>query len=176
VNEIIAKKTLELQMKRITLILFMLCLTLPLFSQDKKVEDKKVKEINLSTEKLEGRAKIGVALGYPSGLVFGYRLANYLEVNALAGSYYNGFTLGGNLLFTLADINIKDQIFPLSVGPQLNVTLGDNFNMSVLGLLRWEYTFEEIPLNLYIEAGPGVSFINDIDFDWAVSLGVRYVF
>ncbi len=154
----------------------MISLVLPIFGQNKKVEDKEIKEINLNTESLEGRAKAGVALGYPSGLVFGYRLANYLEINVLAGTLYNGFTLGGNLMFTLADIMIKDQPFPLSLGPQLNVNMGNEFNMSVLGLLRWEYTFEEIPLNLYIEAGPGISFLKGVDLDWSTSLGIRYVF
>jgi hypothetical protein len=79
-------------------------------------------------------------------------------------------------MFTLADIMIKDQPFPLSLGPQLNVNMGNEFNMSVLGLLRWEYTFEEIPLNLYIEAGPGISFLKGVDLDWSTSLGIRYVF
>jgi len=163
-------------MRKIILLLLITCISLPVFSQEKKLEDKKIKEINLNTENLEGRAKIGVALGYPSGIVFGYHLANYLEVNALAGSYYDGFTLGGNILFMLADIKIKDQSFPLSAGPQLNVSFGNDFKMSALGIVRWEYTFEEVPLNLYIEAGPGVTFIKDVDFSWAASLGIRYVF
>jgi hypothetical protein len=163
-------------MKKRVLIILMICLVLPVFGQNKKVEDKEIKEINLNTESLEGRAKAGVALGYPSGLVFGYRLANYLEINALVGSFYDGFTLGGNMLFTLVDVMIKDQPFPLSAGPQLYVNLGDDFNMSALGIVRWEYDFKEVPLNLYIEGGPGLSFMDGIDFVWSSALGVRYVF
>ncbi|MBF9017380.1 MULTISPECIES: hypothetical protein [unclassified Oceanispirochaeta] len=163
-------------MKKTILLILLICLTIPVFAEDKKVEDKEIKEITLSTKDLEGRAKIGVALGYPSGVVFGYRLANFLETNVLLGSFYNGFTIGGNLLFTIADIKIKDQSFPLSLGPQLNFHMGEEFDMSLMGFLRWEYTFEEIPLNLYIEGGPGMFFIQGIDLTWSTSLGVRYVF
>lgn len=154
----------------------MISLSLPVFSENKAVEDKEIKEISLNSEKLEDRAKIGIALGYPSGVVFGYRLANYLEVNALAGTFYDGFTLGGNLMFTIADIKIKEQSFPLSLGPHVNFHFGDKFDMSLMGFIRWEYTFEEIPLNLYIEGGPGMFFIQGIDLTWSTSFGVRYVF
>jgi len=163
-------------MRKIILSILLICLAFPVAAQDKKVEDKEIKEINLNTEDLEGKAKIGAALGYPSGLVFGYHLANYLEVNALAGSYFNGFTLGANVLFTIADVKIKDQSFPLSLGPQLNVSFGNDMSMALLGLIRWEYSFEEIPLNLYIEAGPGMTFSKGGDFTWASSLGIRYIF
>lgn len=163
-------------MKKTLLMILLICLALPAISEEKKVNDKEIKEINLSTESLEGRAKIGIALGYPSGIVFGYRLANYLETNFLIGSFYKGFTIGGNLLFTVADIKIKDQSFPLSLGPHVNFHFGDTFDMSLMGFLRWEYTFQEIPLNLYIEGGPGIFFVQGPDFTWSTSLGIRYVF
>ena len=163
-------------MKKIVLTLIMASLLLPLYADEQLVEDKEVKEINLSTAPLEGRAKAGIALGYPTGLVFGYRLANWMEVNALAGTYFNGFTLGGNVLFTVADIKIKEKSFPLSIGPQVNADFGDEFGMSVLGMVRWEHSFEEIPLNLYIEGGAGVSIIDKFGVAWAASLGARYVF
>ncbi|MDC7234190.1 MAG: hypothetical protein PQJ58_13230 [Spirochaetales bacterium] len=163
-------------MKRVLLSLLLISLIIPAFAEEKKVEDKEIREINVSTENLEGRAKIGVAIGYPSGLVFGYRLANYLEANLLAGSFYNGFTLGGNLMFTVADIKIKEQSFPLSLGPQVNFHFGKDFNMSLMGFIRWEYTFEEIPLNLYLEGGPGLYFLQGPELTWSTSLGVRYVF
>lgn len=163
-------------MKRTVLVILMFCLIFPLFADDKKVEDKEIKEISLDTKNLEDRAKIGVALGYPSGVVFGYRLANFLEVNALLGTFYNGFTVGGNLMFTIADIKIKDQSFPLSLGPHVNFHMGDNFDMSLMGFIRWEYTFEDIPLNLYLEGGPGIFLLQGIDLTWSTSLGIRYVF
>lgn len=163
-------------MKKTVLVLLMICLIFPVFAEEKKVEDKEIKEINLSTQSLEGRAKIGLALGYPSGFVFGYRLANFLEANALLGTFYDGFTIGGNLMFTIADIKIKDQSFPLSIGPHVNFHLGENFDMSLMGFIRWEYSFEEIPLNLYLEGGPGMFFIQGIDLTWSTSVGVRYIF
>jgi hypothetical protein len=163
-------------MKKILLTLFMASLLFPLTAEEQLVEDREVREIELSTAPLEGRAKAGVALGYPTGLVFGYRLANWVEVNALAGTYFDGFTLGGNMLFTLADIKIRERSFPLSVGPQVNAEFGNDFGMSVLGMVRWEHTLEEIPLNLYLEGGAGVSLIDEFGLAWAASLGIRYVF
>ncbi len=163
-------------MKKIALILILASTLLPLYAVEQLVEDRDVKEIEFSTAPLEGRAKAGVAVGYPTGLVFGYRLANWVEVNALAGTYFDGFTLGGNMLFTLADISIKGSSFPLSVGPQVNAEFGNDFGMSVLGMVRWEHTLEEIPLNLYLEGGAGVSLIDSFGLAWAASLGIRYVF
>lgn len=163
-------------MKKTVLVILMICLIFPVFAEEKKVEDKEIKEISLDAKNLEDRAKIGVALGYPSGVVFGYRLANFLEANALLGTFYDGFTIGGNLMFTIADIKIKDQSFPLSLGPHLNFHMGDSFDMSLMGFIRWEYTFEDIPLNLYLEGGPGVFLLQGIDWTWSTSLGIRYVF
>jgi hypothetical protein len=163
-------------MKRTVLLIVMISLIFPVFAEEKKVDDKEIKEISLDAKNLEGRAKIGVALGYPSGIVFGYRLANFLEANALLGTFYDGFTIGGNLMFTIADIKIKDQSFPLSIGPHVNFHFGDSFDMSLMGFIRWEYTFEDIPLNLYLEGGPGMFFVQGIDMTWSTSVGVRYVF
>ncbi len=164
-------------MKKLLVILMLISLSAPLFAQENSLDDREIKEINLSTKNLEGRAKAGLALGYPTGFVFGYRAANFLEFNVLAGTFYNkDFTLGANMMFTIADIKIKGLSFPLSIGPQVNFHIGDKFDMSVMGFIRWEHTFEEIPLNLYIEGGPGMFFIQGFDFAWSTSLGVRYVF
>lgn len=144
--------------------------------KSKKYEDKSIPQINLSTEDLEGRAKAGLALGYPFGVTFGYKLANYMEVNIFAGSHFNDFSLGTNLLFTVVDINIKEAVFPLSLGPAVYFNIGDEFNMALGATVRGEYTFNETPLNLYLEITPGFSFISDFDFYMASSLGIRYVF
>jgi len=163
-------------MKKIIAALLLMSMAFTAFADDKKIEDKEIKQVNLSTESLEGRAKIGLALGYPLGIVFGYRVANYMEVNAFLGTHFSDFSMGANVLFTIADINIKDESFPLSIGPAVYFDFGKDFDMTVLGILRWEYTFKEIPLNLYIEGGPGFAFIQGFDFRWSSSLGVRYVF
>ncbi|OQY33007.1 MAG: hypothetical protein B6241_09210 [Spirochaetaceae bacterium 4572_59] len=157
--------------KYLTIFLFISLISASLYS-----EDKDIPQINLSTEDLEGRAKAGLALGYPFGLTFGYKLANYMEVNVFAGSHLNDFSLGTNLLFTVVDINIKEEMFPFSIGPAVYFNIDDDFNMAIAATVRGEYNFNEIPLNLYVEITPGFSFINDFDFYIASSLGIRYVF
>ena len=163
-------------MKRILIIIILHLIMLgPLFAE-KKQQDKEISRINLSTEELEGKAKAGLALGYPFGLTIGYKLANYLEINAFAGTHAGDFTLGSSLLFTLVTVEIKDEEFPLSVGPAVFCSFSDNFSMMAGAAVRCEYTFREIPLNLYLEVIPGLTLDKDLDFYLASSLGVRYVF
>ncbi len=162
-------------MRKIILIFLIIMVFYPVYVSA-QTKDKDIPEINLSTAELEGKAKAGLAIGYPTGLTFGYRLANYLEVNAFLGTHGNDFTLGSSLLFTLADIRISNQILPLSAGPAVFASFDNDFSLMAGGAVRWEYTFEDAPLNLYLEAVPGVILIGDIRFAMASSLGIRYVF
>jgi hypothetical protein len=162
-------------MKRLLILVLLTTVIFSVAAED-RYKDKEIREINLSTEDLEGKAKAGLALGYPFGFTFGYRPANYLELNLFAGTHFDNFTIGGSVLFTIANISIKDEIFPLSVGPALYSRFGDEYEMMAGAQIRWEYSFKEIPLNLYIQATPGFTFINDFGFDIASSLGVRYIF
>ncbi len=141
-----------------------------------KFQDKEIPEINLDTRELEGKAKAGLALGYPTGLTFGYRPANYLEVNAFAGTHGKDFTLGGSLLFTLVEIKIAQEMFPLSAGPAVYTSFSSDFSLMTGACVRWEYTFQDVPLNLYIQAVPGIIFISDFQFALKSSFAVRYVF
>ena len=162
-------------MRKIILFFLILLLLFPVFVSA-QTEDKDIPEINLSTAELEGKAKAGLAIGYPTGLTFGYRMANYLEANAFLGTHGKDFILGSSLLFTLADIRISDQILPLSAGPVVFAAFDNDFSLMAGGAVRWEYTFEDTPLNIYLEAVPGIILIGDIRFAMASSLGVRYVF
>ena len=130
-----------------------------------------------------GSFKAGVALGYPTGVTAGWRVTDKFELNALLGTKYYGFTIGITPLFTLVDLNIADQPFPLSVGPQVNINLG-GFGytaLDLLGVIRLEYTLKEIPLNFFIEGGAGVGLFmysgySTTYFSWSSAVGVRYVF
>jgi len=55
---------------------------------------------------------------------------------------------------------------------------GDSgFYLGVGGQIGIEYNFEEIPLNLSIDTRPMIGLINSYnDFNFALALGVRYVF
>ncbi len=152
----------------------------------------------------EGNVKAGAVFGSPTALTAGFRLSDLMEVNALlgigwgsGGSYYGGagFLVGANLLFTVVHIDINGQDFPLSLGPQVHFNIG-TYGMGIDALfdVRWEYTFENIPLNLFVEVGGGINwftytgdykFLNDapynstynaVNFKFLGTVGVRYVF
>ena len=67
---------------------------------------------------------------------------------------------------------------PLSLGPQVNFIVGSQFYLETVADLRLEYTFDDVPLNLFIEAGFGVRFfhVQPVEFAWNGGLGIRYVF
>lgn len=158
------------------MLLLLLCGGISAFAGESGSDKKDIPEIRLDTEELAGKAKAGLALGYPFGLTFAYRPAERLEINALAGTHYDGLTLGGSLLFTLAVVNIQGELFPLSLGPALYARIGKEFGLTGGAALRWEYSFTEIPLNLYVEAVPGVNFIDETSFYMGAAAGVRYIF
>ncbi|MDX9800715.1 MAG: hypothetical protein RBT69_05190 [Spirochaetia bacterium] len=137
------------------------------------------KDINLDKldKKLEGKGKIGLSLGYPTGITFGYQMTNFVEINTMLGLFaFDQFALGGSLLFTLADIVFKDNVFPLSFGPAVYLRTGDKLRTDVLGVLRLEHTFADEPLNVFIEAGAGLEVTPDTGFAGSGAIGIRYVF
>jgi hypothetical protein len=133
--------------------------------------------VKIDTKWLDERAKLGVALGEPLGLVFGYHFSKTFEANLLVGSRFDlkTFTFGGNGLFTLIDFQIGKQVFPFSVGPAVYFDFADSISMDALGVARIEYTFN-IPLNLYLEGGAGYTLFNRSGFAWTAAVGARYVF
>ena len=56
-------------------------------------------------------------------------------------------------------------VMPLSLGPQVSFILGDTFYMDVVGDVRLEYSFKDIP------------FFNDGEWiAWNGGIGARYIF
>jgi len=167
-------------MKRYAVLsLLVLLLAMPLMAKSSSVhKDKDIKTLEVPSD---GRAKIGLLMGMPSGITFGYSFSNWFEANLTAG-YNFMFTksaiISANGLFTLINIPIGDAgVMPLSLGPQINFILGDNFRMEIVGDLRLEYTFPDIPLNLFGEFGFGFRFFDKNDWiAWNGGIGVRYVF
>jgi hypothetical protein len=173
------------KMKRLLAILVIVLLALPAvtFADELGAElellkkDKEAKTVKVDTKWLENRAKLGLAIGKPWGLTFGYRFMKSFEGNLLVGSNFNmdGVIVGGSGLFTLVNFDIAGEIFPFSVGPAAHFNFFDPFTIDALGVARLEYTFD-IPLNLYLEGGAGISMLDDIEFAWTAAVAARYVF
>ena len=164
-------------MKKLLLVLVVLMLVSGALTAQSVKEDKEIKTLQAPPD---GRAKLGLLLGYPSGVTFGYRFSNWFEGNITAG-YNFIFTksalISANGLFTLVNIPIGDAgVMPLSLGPQVNFIFGNTFYIDIVADLRLEYTFANIPLNLFGEFGFGFRFFHNDWIAWNGGLGVRYVF
>jgi hypothetical protein len=167
-------------MKKMLTILLILAVAAASVSAKDVTEDREIK--TLSGEKLEGCVKAGLLVGMPSGATVGYRFSNWFESNLTAGYNFlfkDAAVVSANGLFTVVNIPAGDAgLLPLSVGPQVNFIFGDPFVFQIVGDVRLEYTFEDIPLNLFVEGGFGFQF-NDADNDWIAwnaGIGGRYVF
>jgi hypothetical protein len=164
--------------KIILLIIAVAVMAMPLAAQSVS-SDKDIKTLQAPPD---GRAKIGLLMGLPSGVTFGYRLSNWFELNLTAGYNFlfeQSAVISTNALFTLVNIPVgENQMMPLSLGPQVNFFLGSDFVMETVADLRLEYTFPNIPLNLFGEFGFGVRFFDDNNdwIAWNGGVGVRYVF
>lgn len=162
--------------KKTLLILSVLILAVGSLSAQSVTEDKEIKTLRAPSD---GKAKLGLLLGYPSGITFGYQFSNWFEANATVGSNFsNSVMISANGLFTIVNIPIGDAgVMPLSLGPQLNFLIGNNFYLDIVADLRLAYTFPKIPLNLFAEVGFGVRLFDSNEW-WSVNggVGVRYVF
>jgi hypothetical protein len=167
-------------MKRFLILLSIVVFAAPLAFADELELLKKgdtVKTVKIDSSWLENRAKLGLALGTPWGVTFGYHFSEKFEGNFLIGSTFkvDGVTAGGSGLFTLVNLDISDEIFPLSAGPAAYFHFADPFGIDILGVVRIEYTFG-IPLNLYLEGGGGVEVLDEVGFAYTIAAAARYVF
>ena len=165
-------------MKKTVLVLVLLTLALTGVWSQSVSEDKEVRTLSVPED---GRFKLGLLMGVPSGITAGYRFSNWFEANLTGGYnflFINSGIISANTLFTLANIPLGDAgVLPLSVGPQVNFIIGNTFYIELVGDIRLEYTFQEIPLNLFGEFGFGFRFFDDGTWiAWNGGLGVRYVF
>jgi len=166
-----------------------LCLSLLLAFTALYAEGEDVKTIDLDTRRLEGKVKAGVSLGYPLGLTAGYRFTDLFELNATLGTDYDSFIFGANGLFTVAKLKVEGELFPVSIGPGFNFDVDDkdynkhddndddhHVHLDILCILRFEYDFEDIPLNLFIEGGAGIRTWEDLGPAGSFAVGARFIF
>ncbi len=173
-----------MKFRSLLLVIFLAGSVLPLFSQDislfegKDLKNRDVETINLN-EAGRDKLKLGISLGYPvTGLTAGWNAGKSMELDLLVGSWnYDSFCLGGSIMFSLVDLEIGTEIFPLTAGPFLYTGVSNNYlSLGMGGVARMEYTFD-FRLNLYLESGLGVVLQNgSANMTIPFSLGIRYVF
>jgi len=129
----------------------------------------------------KGKVKAGLELAMPvTGLTAGYHMSEKMEFNLLIGSMldFSQITLGANLMYTMVNLDIQDQIFPLNLGPVFYATFGSEVWLSLGAELRLEYDFD-FPLNLYVMSGLIYNISRDDGddpFSFPFGIGARYIF
>lgn len=160
--------------------------TKPVFCEEMLLtKDRDIKTISVDEKNIHNKLKAGLVFGYPLGVTAGYRFSNFFELNGTIGTDYNHLTTGINGLFTLFNLKIYHEVFPVSFGPAVYTHFNQYENNSgydryvrvdLLGVFRIEYSFEDIPLNLFLEAGLGLQIIKFADDAGCFVLGIRYIF
>ena len=169
-------------MKKIILTALIILSSSLAYSEDFSYLDsdgKSSKDISLESidKKLEGKTKLGVALGTVSGITLGYQVTEIIELNAVIDIFsFENFKGSVNALFTLFDLDTGSAEFPVSAGPAFIFKTGNNEKAAVLGIIRIEYDFSDIPLNLFLEGGAGFDLTQDIEITGAGAFGIRYIF
>ena len=169
-------------MKKRSLIFLFIVSAALVFSEnntDQKSEGKSDKKINLEQidGRLEGKAKLGFSIGTITGLTFGYQLSELLELNAAVDIFdFDSLSFSMNALIPLFDLEAGNNVFPVSAGPGIVFRSGNREKTDILGIIRSEYNFSGIPLNLYIEGGLGIRIVPDLKAAGEAALGLRYIF
>lgn len=169
-------------MKKLLLVVLFLISASVLFAGEAvlmKSDGKSNKNISLDSidKKLEGKAKLGLSLGYPTGITFGYQMTNIIELNTTIGLFdFDKLAAGVSTLFALFDFEAGEAVFPVTAGPAIYFHAAGDAKVDILGVIRIEYDFEDAPLNMFIEGGAGMRITPDTKMAGAGSLGIRYVF
>ncbi len=169
-------------MKKLLLIALLLISASALFAGEAvllKSDGKSDKNVSLDSidKKLEGKAKLGLSLGYPTGVTFGYQMTDLVELNTTVGLFdFDNLAAGVSTLFALFDFEAGESVFPVAAGPAVYFHAAGDAKIDILALFRIEYDFEDAPLNMFIEGGAGMRITPETKMVGSGALGIRYVF
>ena len=131
---------------------------------------------------VEKKFSAGLMLGEPTGASFKYWISDVSAVDGLLGVSFQGennFTLHADYLYHFNHVIPLDEN-RLSVyvggGPRFKVRdHGDDlFGIRVVGGL--DYIFDDIPVDVFFEAGPVFDMTPDFEVRYTVGVGARYRF
>jgi len=103
--------------------------------------------------------------------------------DSLSAAVFTGFAVGRNQLYLKGEANyamadwefaIENANFYPYVGGGATAFLLGNFNIGVNGIVGVSYYFDDMPLEVFLELGPGVTFLDGIGLDYSGHLGARY--
>lgn len=153
-----------------------------LFIASVHINAENIKTVKIDGVRTDDKFKIGLVLGYPTGLTAGLRGSDNFEMNFVLATHYTDLTLGLSPMFTIVNFDIAGEIFPMSIGPAayLGVDFSGGVDIDILGIVRFEYSFKKIPLNLFMEGGAGIKIdlgaAQVIKAQGSGAFGIRYIF
>ncbi|MGN0906390.1 MAG: hypothetical protein ACI4NM_04520 [Bullifex sp.] len=149
--------------KRIIVIaLLVLCLMTPVFAASYKGSADK------------GSVGVGLNLGTNTGVGFRYGMGKFdvLANFGLNNFKFNPFSMSADAAVSYKVYTIdggRNLQFPITVGAggALGLTFGEKvgIDLSVLVPVGIEYTFNEVPITLYLRLAPGVQLLKDTSFN-----------
>lgn len=124
---------------------------------------------------------VGFVLGTPSGLSLSLPLGSANAVNAVLG-----YNLGdaANLQVQGDYVWIRENVLPVESG-RISVYYGpgafaivgrDASAAGIRAVVGIDYRFADVPVQTFLEVGPGINVIPDTEAELGAGLGVRYYF
>jgi hypothetical protein len=135
---------------------------------------------------LEGRPDsglgAGVMLGEPTGVSLKYWLSETSAIDGVIGwsfSDRDDFQVHSDYLYHLFDvIPIESGRLPLYFGGGLRYKLRDGRDdlFGIRAVAGLSYHFDDLPIDIFFEAGPILDVAPDVDVRYTVGIGARYWF
>lgn len=123
---------------------------------------------------------IGFVLGTPSGISGSLPLGETNAINAVIGyaviNDVNLFLQGDYVWIQAGLIPVERGSVSLYYGPGAFARLAKNAAIGIRGVVGVNYRFENAPLQLFLEIGPGINLIPDTEVNAGAGLGLRYYF
>lgn len=125
---------------------------------------------------------LGVILGEPTGFSLKYWLSDVSAVDAAVGWSFDGetdFHVHGDYLHHLFDLfPVKGRRLPLYFGGGLRYKHRDGREdlFGFRGVVGVSYLVPDIPLDIFLEAGPILDVTPDFEVRHTVGIGARYWF
>lgn len=123
---------------------------------------------------------VGIVLGEPSGLTAKLWLTESSALDGVAAWSFQdtgSFYFHADYLLHFHDLIPAEQgIVPLYLGAGGNLALQDNPHIGARVPVGIEYIFQEIPVEIFLEAAPGIGIYPETELQMGGGLGVRFYF
>ena len=139
-----------------------------------------------------GNLSAGVFLGYPNALVLRMDMGEASAVDGYIGWDWEGLYLAGDFVIK-QDLVLENVTFKLYYGGGGAISFhsyrdvvwsgitwvtesGTKIHIGIRGKIGVSYFLPDMPIELFIEAGPGITFVPTFHITGIGGVGARYIF